>query len=83
MRVDLPSGLLAASAWVMIHSVVLLFSGQGAQKVGMGGDLAAVSPAAAELFAMAEQALDFDLTTVMMNGPAEVLTRTSECQPAG
>ena len=48
----------------------------------MGGDLAAVSPAAAELFAMAEQALDFDLTTVMMNGPAEVLTRTSYCQPA-
>jgi len=62
--------------------VVLLFSGQGAQKIGMGSDLVAAYPAAAALFAEANQILGFDLTTVMAQGPAETLTRTSYCQPA-
>lgn len=62
--------------------VVLLFSGQGAQKIGMGSELAAQSPAAAALFAEARATLNFDLTTVMADGPAETLTRTSYCQPA-
>jgi [acyl-carrier-protein] S-malonyltransferase len=66
----------------MSTSVVLLFSGQGAQKVGMGSDLIAAFPAAAALFAEADQALGFDLTGVMAGGPAETLTRTSYCQPA-
>jgi [acyl-carrier-protein] S-malonyltransferase len=57
----------------MSESVVLLFSGQGAQKVGMGSDLAAASAGAA---------LDFDLIRVMAGGPPEMLTRTGYCQPA-
>ncbi|MFN0127400.1 MAG: ACP S-malonyltransferase [Verrucomicrobiales bacterium] len=66
----------------MSPSVVLLFSGQGAQKVGMGSDVVEASPAAASLFAEASAALGFDLTEVMAHGPVETLTRTSYCQPA-
>jgi [acyl-carrier-protein] S-malonyltransferase len=66
----------------MSRSVVLLFSGQGAQKVGMGSDLAAASAGAAALFAEARAALDFDLIGVMAGGPTEMLTRTGYCQPA-
>lgn len=66
----------------MSRSVVLLFSGQGAQKVGMGGDVAGASAAAGAVFAEARDALDFDLIGVMAGGPAEQLTRTGYCQPA-
>ncbi len=66
----------------MSRSVVLLFSGQGAQKVGMGSDVAAAFPAAAAMFAEARAVMGDDLTAVMADGPAETLTRTSYCQPA-
>lgn len=61
---------------------VLLFSGQGAQKVGMGQDLAEAFPAARALFDQADAALDHPLTKVMFEGPMEELTKTSRCQPA-
>ncbi|MDB6131899.1 MAG: malonyl CoA-acyl carrier protein transacylase [Verrucomicrobiales bacterium] len=48
----------------------------------MGKDLAAVSTGARELLERADAALDFSLTSVMFDGPAEELTRTSRCQPA-
>lgn len=60
----------------------LLFSGQGAQKAGMGKDLAEAFPAARELFATADEALGFPLSHVMFEGPIEELTKTSRCQPA-
>ncbi|MES2708914.1 MAG: ACP S-malonyltransferase [Verrucomicrobiota bacterium] len=66
----------------MSKPVVVLFSGQGAQTVGMGRDLAAVSAGARSLLERADAALDFSLTSVMFEGPAEELTRTSRCQPA-
>ncbi|MGK0189448.1 MAG: [acyl-carrier-protein] S-malonyltransferase [Verrucomicrobiales bacterium] len=62
--------------------VVILFSGQGAQKVGMGKDLVEAFPAARKLFAEADEALSMDLTKVMFEGPEAELTRTSYCQPA-
>lgn len=62
--------------------VTLLFSGQGAQAVGMGRELAAAFPAARALFDQADAALDFSLTNVMFDGPMDELTRTSRCQPA-
>jgi [acyl-carrier-protein] S-malonyltransferase len=65
-----------------MSDVVLLFSGQGAQRVGMGSDLAAGHPAAAALLEMAAGVLGYDLGKVMGEGPAEELTRTSRCQPA-
>ena len=66
----------------MSRKAVLLFSGQGAQKVGMGKDLAEAFPVAKSLLERADAALGFALTDVMFNGPMEELTRTSRCQPA-
>jgi [acyl-carrier-protein] S-malonyltransferase len=66
----------------MSISITLLFSGQGAQAVGMGRELAAAFPAARALFHQADAALGFSLTSVMFDGPIEELTRTSRCQPA-
>ena len=60
----------------------LLFSGQGAQAVGMGKDLAAAHPVAAGLFSKADGILGYSLSQIAFEGPAEELTRTSVCQPA-
>ena len=66
----------------MSKKVVLLFAGQGAQKVGMGKDLAEAFPVARELFEKADAALGFSLSQIMFEGPIEELTKTSRCQPA-
>ena len=66
----------------MSKSVVLLFAGQGAQKVGMGKDLAEAYPVVRTLLDQADAALGFSLTNVMFEGPMEELTKTSRCQPA-
>jgi [acyl-carrier-protein] S-malonyltransferase len=66
----------------MAKKVVLLFAGQGAQKVGMGKDLAEAYPKAKALFDRADEVLGFKLSEVMFEGPMEELTRTSRCQPA-
>lgn len=65
-----------------MKDVVLLFSGQGAQRVGMGKDLAESSDVARGMFARADEVLGFPLSEVMWEGPIEELTRTSRCQPA-
>lgn len=59
-----------------------LFAGQGAQRVGMGRDLAAALPAAKALFDRASAILGFDLLRVCVEGPQEELNRTDRCQPA-
>lgn len=61
---------------------VLLFPGQGAQKVGMGKDLYETYPAAREMMDKADAALGESLTKVMFEGPDAELTRTCYCQPA-
>ncbi|HSI62596.1 MAG TPA: ACP S-malonyltransferase, partial [Candidatus Saccharimonadia bacterium] len=66
----------------MSKKVVLLFSGQGAQKVGMGQDLAGAYPRVKAMFDSANEVLGFSLTDAMFTGPMEELTRTSRCQPA-
>jgi len=65
-----------------MSKAVLLFSGQGAQKVGMGQDLIEAYPSAKALFEKADSVLGRPLTDVMFNGPAEDLTKTGNCQPA-
>lgn len=65
-----------------MSDVVLLFSGQGAQKVGMGKDFHEASETARALFKRADEVLGFPLSEVMFEGPDEELTRTSRCQPA-
>ena len=66
----------------MRKKVVLLFSGQGAQAVGMGQELAESSPVARALLKQADDMLGYSLTAVMFGGPMDELTRTSRCQPA-
>jgi [acyl-carrier-protein] S-malonyltransferase len=61
---------------------LLLFPGQGAQKVGMGKDLAAAFPAARDTFAAIDAALGEALTRVMWEGPEERLQLTEHAQPA-
>lgn len=61
---------------------IALFSGQGAQKVGMGKDFYESSATARAMMDEADEVLGFSLTKVMFEGPEEELTRTSRCQPA-
>jgi len=65
-----------------MKKTALLFSGQGAQTVGMGKDLAAEFPAAAALFEKADAILGYPLRQIAFEGPTEELTKTSVCQPA-
>src|SRR4051812_19781351 len=62
--------------------IALLFSGQGAQAVGMGRDLAEQFSTARELFVSADQVLGRSLSEIAWSGPIEELTKTSNCQPA-
>ena len=63
-------------------NAALMFPGQGAQRVGMGKDLAERFPAAAETFEAIDDALGFSLSRLMWEGPAEELTLTHNAQPA-
>ena len=63
-------------------SAVLIFPGQGAQKVGMGRDLAERFPAAKGVFDAVDDALNFRLSRLMWEGPEEELTLTHNAQPA-
>jgi len=63
-------------------SPVILFSGQGAQKIGMARDWIESSQIARELAEKADATLGYSLTDIMFNGPEESLTATSKCQPA-
>jgi [acyl-carrier-protein] S-malonyltransferase len=60
----------------------LLFSGQGAQHVGMGRDLVDHHPEALALYARADELLKNDFSKVCFDGPEATLTDTSYCQPA-
>ena len=66
----------------MPKKIAFLFAGQGAQAVGMGKDLAAEFPAAAQVFCQADEILGRKLSGIAWNGPIEELTKTSNCQPA-
>jgi [acyl-carrier-protein] S-malonyltransferase len=66
----------------MPKSIALLFSGQGAQEVGMGSDLSQQFAVAANRFAAADAALGYSISQVAFGGPIEELTQTSRCQVA-
>lgn len=61
---------------------VVMCPGQGAQKVGMGKDLAERFPAARDTFAAIDEALDTALSRLMWEGPEDELTLTHNAQPA-
>jgi len=56
--------------------------GQGAQRVGMGKDLAERFPAAKDTFAAIDEALGSSLSRLMWQGPEDDLTLTHNTQPA-
>ncbi len=60
----------------------LLFSGQGAQHVGMGRSLYENSTIAKALYDEANEVLGWDLKCICFDGPDETLTETKVCQPA-
>ena len=59
-----------------------IFPGQGSQKVGMGRALHASSAAAREVFAAADDALGFSISTLCFEGPEAALGQTANTQPA-
>jgi [acyl-carrier-protein] S-malonyltransferase len=59
-----------------------VFPGQGSQAVGMGRALASASPAAAAVFAEADDALGTPISRLAWDGPGESLDRTENAQPA-
>lgn len=59
-----------------------VFSGQGAQAVGMGRDLVEAFPAAKARFEEADAVLGYDQSSIVFDGPAEKLTESRYCQPA-
>ena len=65
-----------------MQEAVLLFAGQGAQRVGMGRDLVETFPAATTAFEKADAVLGRSLSSVIFEGPEEELTKTANCQPA-
>lgn len=60
----------------------LLFSGQGAQHIGMGQSFYQNVENVRSYWDRADEILGFSLTDIAFNGPEEHLTDTSICQPA-
>jgi len=65
-----------------IMKKALLFPGQGSQTVGMGAELAKQFPCARAVFDEVDAALSEKLSTLIFEGPQEILTLTENAQPA-
>ena len=62
--------------------IACVFPGQGAQKVGMGKELAEAYPICRDTFAEADAALGESLSTLCFEGPEPQLLLTENTQPA-
>jgi [acyl-carrier-protein] S-malonyltransferase len=62
--------------------IALLFPGQGSQAAGMGKALFDAEPAARAVWAEADEALGFRLSTLCFEGPEAELALTANTQPA-
>ena len=59
-----------------------VFPGQGSQSIGMLNALAAQYPEVNKTFAEASEVLNYDLWTLVQEGPEDVLNQTERTQPA-
>src|SRR5919112_1011688 len=66
----------------MSQQTYILCPGQGAQAVGMGQDFFEASPAAKEVFELANRVIGFDLASLCFSGPDDRLNQTDISQPA-
>ncbi len=62
--------------------IALIFPGQGSQVAGMGKALAEAYPEAGAIFAAADAALGYAISTLCFEGPEDKLTDTYYTQPA-
>lgn len=62
--------------------IAFIFPGQGSQSVGMGAELVAGNEQSKAFYTAANEALGFELSKLMLEGPAEELTLTYNAQPA-
>lgn len=65
-----------------MSKTAFVFPGQGAQAVGMGKDAYDAFDRARSIFAQANEALGFDLATLIFEGPDNELKQTANTQPA-
>lgn len=63
-------------------AIAFTFPGQGSQSVGMGRALAEAFPASRQVFEEVDEALGESLSSVVFDGPEDVLTLTANAQPA-
>ena len=62
--------------------LALTFPGQGSQAVGMGKELADTFPESRAVFEEVDEALGQDLSKIIWEGPNDLLTSTTNAQPA-